>query len=100
MNDLPYKDKTGKIYEYGDYFPADLSPFGYNETVAQELFPLTKKEAEAKGYLWREKISKDYTSDINANDLPDSLKETDEINTKSYKLPARRKLCSSMHQSI
>jgi hypothetical protein len=83
MNDLPYKDKKGRIYEYGDYFPADLSPFGYNETVAQELSPITKQEAEAKGYLWREKISKDYRSDLKANDLPDSLKETsDEITEK------------------
>ena len=44
MNDLPYKDKTGRVYEYGDFFTADLSPFGYNETVAQELSPLTKKK--------------------------------------------------------
>jgi len=78
MGELPYKDKIGRIYEYGDYFPTDLSPFGYNETVAQELFPLTQQEAEAKGYLWRKKISKDYVSDIKAKDLPDSLNETDE----------------------
>jgi len=46
--------------------------------VAQELFPLTKKEAEEKGYLWREKISKEYKSDIDANNLPDSLDKMDE----------------------
>ena len=101
INDLPYKDNTGKIYEYGDYFPADLSPFGYNETVAQELFPLTKKEAEAKGYLWREKISQKYVSDIDAKDLPDSLKETDEtIIQKVISCAARRNLFSSMHQCV
>jgi hypothetical protein len=82
MNETPYKDKVGRVYEYGDYFPADLSPFGYNETVAQELFPLTKKEAESKGYLWREKISKEYVSDLKANDLPDSLNEIGEEITK------------------
>jgi len=78
MNNLPYKDKIGNLYKYGDFFPTDLSPFGYNETVAQELFPLTKKEAEAKGYLWREKAVKEYKSDVEANDLLDSLKETGE----------------------
>ena len=82
MDEIPYKDKTGRIYEYGDYFSADLSPFGYNETVAQELFPLTKKEAEMKGYLWREKISKEYTSDIDAIDLPDSLSGVDKTITQ------------------
>ena len=33
--------KTG---EWGEFFPASLSPFGYNETVAQEYFPLSRKE--------------------------------------------------------
>ena len=27
--------------EWGEFFPSSLSPFGYNETVAQEYFPLT-----------------------------------------------------------
>ncbi|MFZ1019820.1 MAG: hypothetical protein WAN61_02425 [Minisyncoccia bacterium] len=94
INDLPYKDNTGKIYEYGDYFPADLSPFGYNETVAQELFPLTKQEAEAKGYLWREKISQKYVSDIDAKDLPDSLKETNETIIQKVISCAHAGICS------
>ena len=34
--------KTG---EWGEFFPSSLSPFGYNETVAQEYFPLTQSEA-------------------------------------------------------
>ncbi|NUJ98065.1 hypothetical protein HGA92_04745 [Candidatus Gracilibacteria bacterium] len=29
--------KTG---EWGEFFPSSLSPFGYNETVAQEYFPI------------------------------------------------------------
>jgi len=33
--------KTG---EWGEFFPASLSPFGYNETVAQEYFPLSREE--------------------------------------------------------
>jgi hypothetical protein len=78
MDEMPHKDTVGQVYEYGDFFPHDLSPFGYNETVAQELFPLTKEEVLAKGYLWREKISKDYMSDLKAKDLPDSLNETDQ----------------------
>jgi len=41
------KDET-----YGDFFPPALSPFGYNETLAQEYFPLTKKQALEKGFNW------------------------------------------------
>jgi len=35
--------------EWGEFFPVELSPFNYNETVAQEYFPMTKEEVEAKG---------------------------------------------------
>ncbi|MDR2189932.1 MAG: hypothetical protein LBP53_01790 [Candidatus Peribacteria bacterium] len=29
--------------EWGEYFPASISPFGYNETLANEYFPLTEE---------------------------------------------------------
>jgi hypothetical protein len=31
--------------EWGEFFPTSLSPFGYNETVAQEYFPMMREEA-------------------------------------------------------
>jgi hypothetical protein len=30
--------------EWGEFFPSSISPFGYNETVAQEYYPLTREE--------------------------------------------------------
>lgn len=54
-----YETLCGKIVdhmrstgEWGDFFPHELSPFGYNETVAQEYFPLTESEVRAKGWNW------------------------------------------------
>ncbi|MCX6807384.1 MAG: hypothetical protein NTZ80_01055 [Patescibacteria group bacterium] len=41
-----------KLNEWGEFFPISISPFGYNETVAQELFPLTEDEAIQKGFDW------------------------------------------------
>jgi hypothetical protein len=38
--------------EWGEYFSDDICPFGYNETIAMDKFPLTKEEALAKGYKW------------------------------------------------
>lgn len=43
--------------EWGRFFPASTSPFGYNETVAQEYLPLTREEALARGYYWKEPTS-------------------------------------------
>ncbi len=34
----------GSPTEWWEFFPASMSPFGYNETVAQEYFPLSREE--------------------------------------------------------
>ncbi|MBT3835546.1 hypothetical protein HOF56_04865 [Candidatus Peribacteria bacterium] len=46
--------------EWGEFFPANISPFTYNETVAQEYFPLSKEEAISKGYRWHDRDPKNY----------------------------------------
>ena len=75
MNDMPYTDKQGNIYKYGEFFPPELSPFAYNETIAQEYFPLKKEEAIKKGYRWYDKPKSKYTPTIKAKDLPDHIKD-------------------------
>ena len=63
--------------EWGEYFPVSMTPYGYNETVAQEYFPLSKEEALAKGYTWREKKDEplDVTRVIDAERLPDHIQD-------------------------
>lgn len=39
----------------GEFFDPSLSPFWYNETVAQEYYPLTREEALARGYKRQDK---------------------------------------------
>jgi hypothetical protein len=83
MKELPYKDKKGRIYPYGEFFPIELSLFGYNESVAQDQFPLTKEEAIEKGYLWRDSEERQLKIDIEAIVLPDNIHEvTDDILNK------------------
>lgn len=38
--------------EWGEFFPMNISHFGYNETAAQEYLPLTKVEALELGATW------------------------------------------------
>lgn len=38
--------------EWGQFFPASMSPFGYNETMAQDEYPLTEAQAIAEGFQW------------------------------------------------
>ncbi|MFA6535697.1 MAG: hypothetical protein WCS92_05575, partial [Candidatus Babeliales bacterium] len=62
----------------GGFFPAELSPVAYNETIAQEYFPLTKEQSIEQGYQWKENDTKNYKIDIKSEDLPDNVKDTDE----------------------
>ena len=56
MDEMPYNDKKGNIYKFGEFFPSELSYFAYNESIAQDFFPLTREEAEHQGLRWREKF--------------------------------------------
>ncbi|MFA6520262.1 MAG: hypothetical protein WCT44_01490 [Candidatus Paceibacterota bacterium] len=75
MNEMPYIDKKGRIYKYGEFFPVDFSPFGYNETTAQEYFPLDQAQAIAKGYNWKENKERNYHITKDSEELPDNINE-------------------------
>ncbi len=47
-------EHMGKTGEWGEFFPVSLSAFGYNETVAQEYFPLSRDQALQKGFHWHQ----------------------------------------------
>jgi hypothetical protein len=62
--------------EYGEFFPATFSPFGYNETVAEEQFPLTKEKAAVIGFGWEEYPRGTYGKETRQwQDIPDSIKD-------------------------
>ncbi len=77
MKQMPYIDKSGRTYGYGEFLPTEFSPFAYNETVAPEFFPIAESEAIAKGYRWGDISEKDYKVTIDQSKLPDSIQETD-----------------------
>jgi len=77
MNTMPYIDKKGRIYKYGEFFPLELSPFSYDETIAQEYFPLTKEQAIEQGYQWKDLEERNIKIDIKSEDLPDHIKDVD-----------------------
>lgn len=69
--------------EWGHFFPAWLSPFGYNLTVASGFFPLTQREASAKGFRWHQPESRDPA--VEAASPPDSISESsDELCSRTF----------------
>ena len=75
MSDMPYVDKKGRMYRYGEFFPSELSPFPYKTTVAYEFFPLTEEEAKEKGFLWYEIQKQNYKITLKNEDIPDNIFE-------------------------
>lgn len=62
-----------KTEEWGNFFPPSLSPFAYNETVADEYYPLDKEKAVQLGYRWQESDQKNYQPQTYV--IPNNIKE-------------------------
>ena len=69
-------------WEWWEFFPASMSPFWYNETLAQEYFKLTKKEALKQWFNWSDyevtfaKVEKTIEwkkLSRNTNEIPDDI---------------------------
>ncbi len=73
MESIPFVDKKGNVYKYGEFFPSEISPFNYNETIAQEYFPLTKEEAEGDKYVWKDGDKRNYKIDMETEEIPDNI---------------------------
>ncbi len=57
---IEHMRKTG---EYGEFFPQDVAPLAYNESLVMDCFPLEKEQALALGYRWKDEPLIDHTSD-------------------------------------
>lgn len=59
---------------WGSFVSVQLAPFAYNETVAQDYYPLTKEEALARGYRWRDDMPGTRGKEtIDTHSVPDSI---------------------------
>lgn len=74
MDEMPYKDKAGNIHKYGDFFPAELSLFGHNETAVQDHYPLKKNEALQLGFNWSDFEAESGYKDSGYS-VPDEIKD-------------------------
>jgi len=78
MIDIPYTDSKGIVYKYGEFFPSEISPFAYNETIAQEYFPLKVEDIKKNGYFYREPMKRDYKITVKSENLPDHIKSVED----------------------
>jgi len=96
-------EKMRRHGEWGEYFPIKISPFCYNETVANEYFPLSEEEAIKRGFRWRQKDKRDYQKphgDVLACASCGKnykLQKAEEIFYKRYHLPSPEKCPDCRH---
>ena len=71
---IEHMKKTG---EWGEFYPMNISHFGYNKTSAQMYYPLTEDEVLAKGLKWDDYDPPlpDVEKIVEAKDIPDNITE-------------------------
>ncbi len=98
---IEHMKKSG---EWGEYFPAHVSPFAYNESMAQDYFPLNKEEALSAGYSWYDRSAREYEVNLSTKDLPKTIDETEEnilektiqcASQNSQEIKERNTLCTT-----
>ncbi len=100
-----------KTVEWGEFFPIELSSFAYNETLADQYYPLTQVEVKKNGWKWKnpeETKSKYFSSEVS---IPDYIEQVDEticakilaceVSKKNYKIiPQELKLLKQIKMPI
>jgi len=98
-----YEDLVPKIIEHmnkneewGQFFPVNLSPFAYNETVAVEYYPMTEEEAKKRGWKWKDGSEERGSQKHSAVKIPDDISGVNddickqtlvcEVTNKPYKI--------------
>lgn len=81
--------------EWGEFFPMKLSPFAYNETIAQEYYPLTKEEAEKKGAKWMKEAQ--FGVSAQTYEIPDNIAD---ISTDILEIPLTCQKCGKNYRII
>ncbi len=76
------RDAMRSCGEYGEFFPIEWSPFAYNETIAQDYFPITKEEALKENLPWRDSEEKHYNVTMLTGAIPDCITDVGDTITK------------------
>ena len=75
-------EKMKETWERWEFFPANISLFSYNESVAIEYFPLSKEESLKKWYKRQDKEYPinvpDWIELVRAQDLPEDIHDVDD----------------------
>jgi hypothetical protein len=75
MNEMPYVDKKGNVYKYGEFFPIEISAVSYNESIANKFLQLSREEIISQGYKYQEQENREYEITMKSAEIPDHIKD-------------------------
>ncbi len=77
MKENPYFDSRGVPHGYGEFFPAELSPFYFEDSMLAEYMQISKDEAKSLGLRVKEgKTQKSQVpTELSFADLPDATSD-------------------------
>jgi len=86
MTEMPYIDKKGNKHYFGDFPPIELSYFGYNDSMANDIFPLNEKEIKESSFVYQENQHRDNIEGaLSVDNIPDDINEVrDDILNNVY----------------
>ncbi len=89
-------DHMRKTGEWGEFFPTEISTYAYNESLAQDYYPLSKEEVTKRGWKWLDEAEKHGQYLGPKIVFPETIAETDdeickkiltcEVTEKQYKI--------------
>jgi len=76
----PLRSPSGSFagYEWGIFFPPSIAPFPYNDSLGQVYFPLSKKDAETRGFQWEEPLEQKLKGNTRREPLPDCIDDIED----------------------
>ncbi|MFA5788421.1 MAG: hypothetical protein WC924_00895 [Candidatus Gracilibacteria bacterium] len=74
---IEHMKQTG---EWGEFFPMQLSPYAYNESLAQDYFPLSQEQAAQMGLSWKLAEEKEFMKQ--ALQVPEEIRNVPDDITK------------------
>lgn len=88
--------------EWGQPLSPAISPFGYNESHAQELFPLSQEQATAQGFRWSTyEVPAPNVQTLQAEEIPEHISSvTDEMLTKAIACEITKKPFKIVKQEL
>ncbi|HLP86941.1 MAG TPA: hypothetical protein VK153_03665 [Candidatus Paceibacterota bacterium] len=76
---IEIEEQLKKEGVFGQFFPPEVAPFAYNESLIQDFFPLSREEAVKRGYRWQDRTTGTFGKEtIKKGEIPNNINDVDD----------------------